>query len=109
MTEIEFLVQLILNEQMSDSLRATLLGRIDEIEKSRLATPIQYPFLQPYPAVQPINIQIPYVDPTTCFHEFPIPWHGLTAPPCKKCGTLAGLGTFFVTSSNSSSNLKLVE
>lgn len=24
-----------------------------------------------------------------CEHEYPNPWHGVTPPPCKKCGKLA--------------------
>lgn len=47
MTEIQFLVSLLLNEQMDESLRTKLLVRINEVEKRRTNWPI-YPTTIPY-------------------------------------------------------------
>jgi hypothetical protein len=112
MTEIEFLVQLLLNDVMSDELKNKLLARIGEIEKLR--NTVIFPIASPG-VVQPI-----YLGPIdTCLHEYPQPWMSISPPHCKKCGKQATnwititnttgdlpVGTF---TSHSSNNLKLAE
>ncbi len=36
-------------------------------------------------------VEVPVVQPqfVGCLHEYPNPWHGITPPPCKKCGLVA--------------------
>jgi hypothetical protein len=91
MTEIEFLVSLLLNEKMEETLRNKLLVRIGEVEKARMApympVTMNTPFIQTIPdtIVNPINLGC--VGGSAC--EYPNPWMGIIPPHCKKCGKQA--------------------
>lgn len=91
MTEIQFLVQLLLTETMEESLKSKLLKRIEEVELTRLT--LNNPLYSP--------IVIPYFSQQYCLHEFPLPYYGTGPATCKKCGALAGQNTFQITSANS--------
>jgi hypothetical protein len=79
MTEIEFLVQTLINFEASDELRKHLLARIGEIEKTRNEPALVNPVVS-YPQTIPLVI-------TPCQHQYPSgPWGSSVPPQCIKCG-----------------------
>lgn len=83
MTEIEFLAQLLLNHEMSDELKKTVISRIAEVEKNKNTITINAP-----PPLVPMSPTLPWimVPVVTCSHEYPTMWHGIHPPSCTKCG-----------------------
>jgi hypothetical protein len=80
-TEIEFLVELLSKEEMSDGLKTKLLARIGEVERNRNFLPA--PYVVPYVTTPHIILNPPLIP---CQHEYPFPWFGTVPPSCKKCG-----------------------
>ncbi len=109
MTEIQFLIDLILNEPMTKELSEKLLKRIGTIEMEKVGQPKLAPFdpailrpQNPQPAPQ---ITVPYIStpniiltPVGCEHQYPNPWFGTVPPACIKCGQQA-FPNFIVTCS----------
>jgi hypothetical protein len=85
MTEIEFLVQLLLTEPLSEELKVKLLTRIGDVEKYKVLNPYQQ-----YPAIlSPLTFTVPN---TQCQHDYDN-FVGDGHPPCKKCGQVPFTGT----------------
>lgn len=49
------------------------------------------------PASDTVYIPTVFGPVQECQHEYPLPWHGITPPPCKKCGKLAEVYTITCT------------
>jgi hypothetical protein len=81
MTEIEFLVELLINDELSETVKNKLLARISEVEKNRTFTPA--PYVVPYVTTPNIVLNPPLIP---CQHEYPFPWFGTVPPACRKCG-----------------------
>ncbi len=98
MSEILFIVDLLLNEKMDESLRTKLLTRISEIEKknSDFTVPT-IPFMGDGGTIYD----------TTCHHEYPATCFDIISPPCKKCGhTPLNNPPYVVTSGVTTTSIK---
>lgn len=84
MTEIQFLVELLQNDEMSKELHDKLLYRIGELELQRHPLAIGNPGY-PMTVIVPL-INAPLVNHSVCQHDYPTPWMGIVPPNCRKCG-----------------------
>lgn len=85
MSEVEFLVQLLLNDQMPKDLHDKLLKRISEVHCVK--NPQQY--LTDKALLDPKNPLTEIYKMNICDHVYPQMWHGIFPPNCTKCGQQA--------------------
>lgn len=78
MTEIQFLVDLLMRPDATSEMKELIASRIKELSA--------FPYVTVTPQITTPYIPYIYGPVDVCQHEYPQPWFGTVPPNCKKCG-----------------------
>jgi hypothetical protein len=81
MTEIQFLVKLLLEDSIVADIKELIAARIAEIDGKRSTIQFQPLNVNPWP-----KLTNPNPLEGVCLHEYSFPWELTTDRRCKKCG-----------------------
>lgn len=95
-SEIEFLVELVKNENISKKIRDLVLNRIVEVSKTYQVATSGVATISNIPTAFTPTV---FTTADTCLHEYPSDWNSVIPPNCKKCGKSA-FPNYNVTCSN---------